>query len=224
MFRVIKLLGGQVEILAIASVATGCAAVLVLFFDTGALPVIGVLPLLSMTALSGLAAFPLVAFLYRRGIGGLHALPVTLRGLALLVGAGAVLAVPPIAIDLLTRFPRDINVAWPEAVFFYTAIALVAEVQFHLVPLAILTALAPRRVPAVWLLLPVMFVEPVAQVVLGAGPVFQMTLVFMNVSLDSAVQIWLFRRYGFAAMFGLRIAFYLFWHVIWGDIRLSLLF
>ena len=224
MFRVVKGLGGHVEVLAIATLAIGCAAVLVLFFDTGALPVIGVLPLLPMTALSGLAAFPLVAFLYRRGTGGLHAVPVTLRGLALLVGAGAVLAVPPIAIDLFTRFPRDINVAWPEAVFFYTAIALVAEVQFHLVPLAILTALAPKRIPSVWLLLPVIFIEPVAQVMLGAGPVFQMTLVFMNVGLVSAVQLWLFRRYGFAAMFGLRIAFYLFWHVVWGEIRLSLLF
>jgi hypothetical protein len=224
MFRVFSGLGGQVGTLSIVLVSLASASVLALFFDTRALPAIGLLPLLPMTAVAGFAAPPLLSMLYGRGIGALKTVPFTLRGMAILIGTGAILAMPPIAIDLLTRFPRDINVAMPEAMYFYTAIALVAEVLFHLLPLAVLATLAPKRVPAIWVLLPVVFVEPAAQVVLGAGPVLQMTLVFVNVSLISAVQLWLFRRYGFAAMFGLRIAFYLFWHVIWGDIRLSLLF
>jgi hypothetical protein len=40
----------------------------------------------------------------------------------------------------------------------------------------------------------------------------------------SAAQIWLLREFGVTAMIGLRLAFYVVWHLIWGSIRLSVLF
>ena len=49
-------------------------------------------------------------------------------------------------------------------------------------------------------------------------------LVVGNVALVSAVQLWLLRSYGFLAMIGLRLAFYFFWHILWGTARLDLLF
>ena len=39
---------------------------------------------------------------------------------------------------------------------------------------------------------------------------------FINLTLLS-----IFRRYGFFAMYGFRVAYYMIWHIIWGYIRLQ---
>ena len=141
-----------------------------------------------------------------------------------LVGFGAVLAVPPILIDLAIPFPRDINVAPPGSFLFYPAIALVAEVALHLLPLAVLAVAISRGRVSAWMFLPVVLVEPALQAFFSIDAGLQSWLVFGNVSLISAAQIWIFRKYGFSAMFGLRLSFYFFWHVLWGTLRLHLLF
>lgn len=141
-----------------------------------------------------------------------------------LVGLGAILAVPPIIIDIAIPFPRDINVLPPKSILFYPAIALVAEVVLHLVPLALLAVVITRRKVSAWMFVPVVLVEPALQAFSSYETGLQAWLVFGNVSLISAAQIWVFMRYGFGAMFGLRLAFYLFWHVMWGFLRLHLLF
>jgi hypothetical protein len=38
------------------------------------------------------------------------------------------------------------------------------------------------------------------------------------------VQLYIFRHNGFAPMFAMRLGMYSFWHVIWGVIRLQILF
>jgi hypothetical protein len=87
-----------------------------------------------------------------------------------------------------------------------------------------LAGVPPATLRAEYLLVPVIFVEPSFQMLFAAGSMLQAVLVFCNVSLVSATGLWLFQRYGFAAMMGLRIAFYFFWHILWGTARLSILF
>ena len=47
--------------------------------------------------------------------------------------------------DILLRYPEDTNAPWPAALLFYPAIGFVAEILFHVVPLALLMLLL-----AVW--------------------------------------------------------------------------
>ncbi|QEE35665.1 hypothetical protein FTO60_08065 [Octadecabacter sp. SW4] len=210
--------------LTIAAIAVVAATLLLMSGTGSSLPVLGRLPLLpSVIVSAGLGLGALVLLDYRERLPQSH-LWTAPRGLFVLAGLGALLALPPVAIDLALRFPRDLNLPLPDALFFYPAIAVVAEVQFHLIPLALLALIVPRWVPVWWIIAPVILVEPLFQVAYLSGPTLQALLVLGNVTLISAVQLWLFQRYGFAAMFGLRIAFYLFWHILWGSLRLTLLF
>ncbi len=49
-------------------------------------------------------------------------------------------------------------------------------------------------------------------------------LIWLGADECCGARLWLFRRYGLLAMFGLRLAFYLFWHILWGSAPLALLF
>ena len=214
---------GLSDYLAASAVAVLAAALFSLFGTHRQLPVLGTEPLLPVTLLA--AAFGLGASLVvtRRGICPAFK-GFSWDGSLWLFILGSWLALPPIAIDFYLRFPRDINLPLPDALFFYPAIALVAEVLFHLIPLAALVILLPRKTPTAWLFFPVILVEPLFQAVFTTEAPLQSALVLGNVTLISAAQLWLFRRYGFAAMIGLRLAFYLIWHILWGTVRLDLLF
>ncbi len=206
----------------LAAGALICAGVFAALPPQGPLPVLGSLPLLSVTAVAALAGPPLLWVLRRRR-GGPHARPpLSWRNLAGLLGLGAALAVPPVLIDVTLGLPRDLNLALPGALFFYPAVALVAEVALHLIPLALLALIVPRGARDLWWLLPVLAVEPALQAAALSGPIAW--YVAGAVALVSAAQLWLFQRYGFAAMLALRLSFYLFWHILWGTARLALLF
>ena len=214
----------NLEFLLVSALAVLCAAGLMFADPTQQYPVLGdasPLPVILICAALGWFSLRVVR---RRGIGPTKPVRLQTRHGVWLVVIGAALAVPPIAIDLALPLPADMNVALPWALLFYPAIALVAEVVLHLLPLAILAFLAPAHLKSGYLLVPVIFVEPVFQVMFAGGVTLQSFLVFCNVSLISATGLWLFLRYGFAAMVGLRIAFYLFWHILWGTARLGLLF
>ena len=210
--------------LGMAAIALSCASLFTVLSDIAFLPVLGTYPLLPTTVIAALSGYPLLNVILRVGIRPTAERDFNLLDFAVLVGLGALLAVPPIAIDLIWGFPHDMNVPVPQALLFYPAIGFVAEVVFHLLPLAILVACLRRWVSPNWLLVPVIFVEPLFQMAFSAELDLQAFLVFGNVCLVSAVQIWLFRRFGFGAMIALRMVFYLFWHVLWGTVRLSLLF
>lgn len=201
-----------------------CAAALELFGASGGAPVIGGLPLLPLTIAAAAAALPLLWFLEGRGVSPAGPVTITAGAIARILVLGALLALPPIAIDLALGFPRGMNMPLPDGLFFYPGIALVAEAVFHLVPLAILALLFSAERAGQWLIWPVVFVEPLFQLVFVSGPPLMSVLVLGNVALVSAVQLILFQRHGFLAMIGLRLAFYLFWHIIWGWARLALLF
>lgn len=52
-----------------------------------------------------------------------------------------------VAADFAIRFPAGMNVAFPQSLAFYPAMAFVAEVAFHVVPLGIV-GLVWRQRPA----------------------------------------------------------------------------
>jgi hypothetical protein len=210
----------QREYLALATVAIICAAVFAVQYPTADLPGVGRLPLMKLTLLAAFAGYPLLWFLRRLEIVPAGTLDIGSAQIWRLLALGAVLALPPIAIDLVTGFPRNMNVPIPEAFVFYPAVALLAEVQFHLLPLAVLIWFLRDRAPLPWLFAPVVFAEPVFQAMYATGPAVQSALVFASVSLVSAAQLWLFRHHGFGAMIALRLVFYFFWHIAWGTARL----
>ncbi|NNE53653.1 MAG: hypothetical protein HKN30_14780 [Sulfitobacter sp.] len=206
----------------LAAAACVCATLFALTVADAPLPGIGAWPLLPIVFFSALFGLPLLVVIKGRLLSQAQTLEG--RHLLILLGLAALLTLPPVAIDLTIAFPKHMNVPLPGALLFYFAIALVAEVVFHLIPLAALAITRLARVASPWAYLPAVLAEPAFQAALGAGTTLQGWLVFGNVALISGVQVWLFVRYGFAAMMGLRLAYYLFWHVLWGTLRLPILF
>jgi len=117
----------------------------------------------------------------------------------------------------------------------FPAIGFIAETVFHLVPLAVFTLLL-RFIPAsvirkatsrTWIaLLLAALAEPLFQVVLlhfsSTYDTGVLLFVGIHVYLFSLVQLILFRRWGFTAMFAMRLAYYFIWHIAWGWIRIGL--
>jgi len=128
----------------------------------------------------------------------------------------------------LFRMPADMNVPPPWSLLFYPVIAYVAEVVFHLVPLVlllvVLSTLFKNRSALIWLcILLVSLVEPGYQV-LGKPFSWAGAYVALHVFAINFLQLYLFRRYDFMTMYAFRVIYYLYWHIIWGQLRLELLF
>lgn len=146
---------------------------------------------------------------------------------SIIAWAVPVLAASAIGADLVLRFPEDANVAVPDALRFYPAIAVFVESTLHLVPIAVLVALfgMPTGLDVTFwrIAVPVALVEAVLQAVYATSIG---TSIFSAVQLTvfGVVQVWIFWRFGFAWMLGFRLAYYALWHVVWGVVRLELLF
>lgn len=180
------------------------------------------LPPVVMLAASGLAGAVALAGLDRLGFfmpGPRQCRAGIIRAVAL----GSALAVPTILVDLAHPFPATMNAAFPASLIFYPSIALVAEAAFHLVPLALLLTLLRRPLVAIAL---AACVEPVFQTAFAAPgePIWQTAFVAVNVFAIGFLQIVLLRRYGIAALLALRLTYYLWWHIVWGGLRLEILF
>jgi hypothetical protein len=140
---------------------------------------------------------------------------------------------PVVLVDLLGGFPSDINVTAPESVLFYPAMALVAESVFHILPL---TALSPalelsgrdvdRERVVRYCIVAVALIEPAFQLVWASGqsPWWANTYVALHVFAINLVGLHLFRRFGFFSAYAFRASYYVVWHIVWGYLRLELLF
>ena len=140
---------------------------------------------------------------------------------------GAVLSVPAILIDVLGGFPADINIPLPEALVAYPAVAFVAELLFHVIPLGVLALLCARRTGSRCALVALAALpEPLLQVVWGAthSPLWANALVGLQLLVFNAVGLVVLRRHGLLAAYALRVGYYGIWHVLWGQWRLGLLF
>lgn len=145
----------------------------------------------------------------------------------------ALLALAIIFVDLLAVFPEDMNVLLPDAMPYYSSLGYVVEIIFHLAPLLILLRASSKmfgilneRVIHGCLLL-VSLLEPVFQVSLGFStqvPLWATAYVGLHIFLINLQQLRIFWRFDFFSMYSFRLIYYLLWHIIWGNLRLEILF
>lgn len=156
------------------------------------------------------------------------------RGARSALAAATLFAAVVVPADLLIRFPKDLNVPPPQSLLFYPAIGFVAEVLLHVLPLALLLELGRpllARVGRVAVLrsslVATALLEPVLQLQLGgATPLLSAAAVFvlLHVLAFNLVELWIFARHDFVSMLACRLAYYAYWHIIWGQLRLHWLF
>jgi hypothetical protein len=156
----------------------------------------------------------------------------TLRGLALSAALATLLAIAIVFADFFIRYPEDTNVPVPQAFLFYPAIGFVAEIIFHVIPLALLLlilnplggSIGKERV--VWLsILLVATLEPTFQVMFEEKPfTWGSAYTWIHVFAISFLQLYVFWRYDFISMYSFRLFYYAYWHILWGVIRLQVLF
>ena len=137
------------------------------------------------------------------------------------------LAVAAIGADLVFRYAEDTNVAMPDALRFYPAIAVFVEIALHVVPIVVLVAIlgVPTGLDATFwrIAIPVALIEAVLQAVYAPSI---STSIFSAVHLTvfGVAQVWMFWRFGFMWMLAFRLAYYCLWHLAWGFARLEFLF
>lgn len=134
-------------------------------------------------------------------------------------------------VDWNIVYPADIHILMPESLLFYPAMGLLVEILFHALPLTILLFIFPfvfetiESNALVWLsIIIVAMVEPTYQIFMDTYPTWALVVVWINLFLFNLVQLYVFKLYGFISMYGLRLVYYLFWHIIWGSLRIDLLF
>lgn len=139
-----------------------------------------------------------------------------------------------ISLDLVFRFPGDINVLFPGSILFYPGIAYFVELAFHVIPLAALLLLtgiffrsSGSRIQLYLCIFLVCLIEPLYQLDFSYsesdGYLFQVLLI-IHLLMFNLVQMYIFKRFDFISMYLFRILFYLQWHIIWGELRLFILF
>ena len=136
-------------------------------------------------------------------------------------------------VDMNWPFPKDMNVPYPHSIFFYPAIGYIVDILFHLLPFGLLYILLGKIFPStdgdwiIWVcILGAAIFEPALQVVYAGSsdspgiPVF----VAVHLLLINIVQLILFVKFDFLSMYSFRLVYYLWWHIIWGYMRLGILF
>ncbi len=192
----------------------------------------GSMPPLVVTAVVVMIGSISLRVLDSRGWLPARSLPVA--RLALVGLAGALLAVPAVVFDSWISFPEDMNTPWPESLLFYPAIALVAEVIFHLAPLALLlTALGwnldrhpsdtGRAVIAVIVVAGLEMLFHTVEAMAGSDRRLAFFVV-PQLTFVGICHLAILRRNGFAAMLSFRLGYYLIWHITWGHARLDVVF
>jgi hypothetical protein len=155
-----------------------------------------------------------------------------------LVGAAIVLAGAAVAFDVLVPFDENMNVVWPRSVLFYPTMAFLAEVALHVLPLAVLATTAgavadrwanrvdsgPQAVLAAIVAVALLEAGLQAGSALAGPEPLAALFVAPHLFVIGVVELLAFRRAGFAALATFRLTYYLVWHVVWGAVRLRVLF
>ncbi|MBD3255468.1 MAG: hypothetical protein GF383_10265 [Candidatus Lokiarchaeota archaeon] len=140
-----------------------------------------------------------------------------------------------ILIDIVFRYPENINVLFPQSLIFYLVIAFAVEVLFHLIPFALLLIALTKvfhdtdRNKTMQISIALgSFIEPIYQMIIAfpeGFPLWNIIYFFgIHLVLFNVIQLNLFRHYGFLSMFLFRLIYYAIWHIIWGYFRLVLFF
>ncbi|MFX1357129.1 MAG: hypothetical protein ACFFA8_07565 [Promethearchaeota archaeon] len=157
-----------------------------------------------------------------------------LRGIAIISIPASLLVMTPILIDINFVYPENINVLFPYSLLFYPTMGFVVEILFHLVPLSLLLIVLTsvfknvKQKKIIWIsIFIVSLLEPVFQMIFGTPSDFPLWIVIFfgfHLYLFNFLQLFIFKRYDFFTMYLFRLVYYLFWHILWGYLRLGLLF
>lgn len=140
-----------------------------------------------------------------------------------------------LVIDLNASFPADMNVLFPESVLFYPAIGFFVEILFHVLPLSVLlislTSIFKNvnHKKIIWICIVIVsLLEPIYQTIpmfsSSHYPLWATAIVLINLFVFNLSQLLIFKRYDFISMYSFRLVYYLLWHILWGYMRLKLLF
>lgn len=192
----------------------------------------GINPLLAI-ALIAVVGIASLGFLQGRGWFEIFTMRGTLRGMAVSALIATLFGIEVIIAETINifRLPTDINVPPPWSLMFYPIMGYVVEAVFHVLPLALLLAsLDPifkrLNLPGIiWLcILFVSLLEPIFQVGSGQPLSFAQVYIGLHIFAINRLQLYVFRRYDFVSMYSFRIFYYLYWHILWGTLRLQWLF
>lgn len=190
-------------------------------------------PLIAVGLVTAIGAFSLSALNARFAFKILdpEAYP---HGLLRAAGAAALFVAPVILADVTLGYPREINVSPPHAFLFYPVMGYVAEIVFYAFPFSLLLFVLKqllknvRTDALIWsCILLTSLLEPAFQFGFAVArydfsPVDVYTA--LHVFAFGIVQMYFFWRYDFMTMYVFRMAYYLLWHILWGQLRLELLF
>jgi hypothetical protein len=155
-----------------------------------------------------------------------------LRELAGLFGLVIGFALIAILVDLKVNFPEDINIPFPNSLLFYPAIAFFVEIVFHILPFSVLLfsislifeEVNRDKVIRICIFIVALF-EPTYQMLfMESFPVWAITVIWLNLFFFNLTQLFIFRKYDFFSMYLFRLFYYAVWHIIWGYLRLDLVF
>jgi hypothetical protein len=190
-------------------------------------------PLAAVLGVAALAAASL-GVLFSRGWFDIYDNRKLRTGVLLSATLATLLAIPTILVDISVPFRVDMNVPPPESLLFYPVMGYVAETVFHLLPLSLLLLAQPlavrhvSRETALWsCVILVSFIEPLFQlagVPSAKQPAWANAYVGVHIYVFNALQLYVFKRYDFLSMYAFRLVYYLHWHIVWGYVRLQLLF
>ena len=189
-------------------------------------------PLLAVAVIAVVGVASL-GFLQSRGWFEIFTMRGTLRGMAVSAIIATLFRIEVIIAETtnIFRLPADTNVPLPWSLLFYTVIGYVAEIVFHVLPLTILLAFfgplfKKLNMPGlIWFcIFVVSLLEPIFQVGSGQPLSFAQAYIGLHIFAINVLQLYVFRRYDFVSMVSFRLFYYLYWHIIWGGLRLQWLF
>lgn len=191
----------------------------------------GLNPLLTFLVIIGLG---ILSLKYLDSHSGLALFEGTMKGFWFSTGLALIFGIIVITADFLIIFPADTHILFPISIPFYFTIGLFAELLFHVLPitLAMVTfglvfKVSSQRLCLILSLITASLFEPVFQVVfMFDGHYHPLSIIFVGIHLFliNISQMVIFKRFDFASMLLFRWVYYLIWHVVWGYLRLEILF
>ena len=145
------------------------------------------------------------------------------------LAASTIFACIIVVVDQQFPFPADINVHFSESLLFYPVMALVAITIFQLMPfsllLAVTRALKINAASASWIaIVGASLIEPTFQILFGETqqPLWVIGYTWIHIFLINVALLLLYRKFDFATAYLFRVMYYLYWHVLWGFLRLNI--
>lgn len=138
-----------------------------------------------------------------------------------------------ILIDIWFKYSENINILFPDSLLFYPSIGFLAEMIFHIIPLALILLVLskiiknfnPKRYILIFIII-ISLIEPIFQAfsIPSHFPLWVSVYMSFHLFLFNAIQLYFFNRYDFFSMYSFRLVYYILWHIIWGYIRLAVVF